>query len=393
MHFKLDCRIPIKQLFRKCVNPLHSRLRRWYISKRLSPRGRETGKSSDEPFAVRVHRCVLSRRASGRLAESQGYEYGGATRERDAEQHARPSLAASLGGRPDRRCDEAVAPRRARRPRGGALASATPRPDAASQRLPGPAGGSAGRRRAAGVAPPGTGHRPGRVGAPARTGAGGRPARSRLQADAVADRPSARTRHVGVVDWRRWRRDRRGRGGHAVPELFCPGPVRDNAALGEEVSNRVVDRAQEVGIYPGQLDRLRSCAFGHLIMLTHPTTDDPDRLLAAAKCVVAEWAADDYFNLPRSSPSRRGAPTRKRSSAPCRSTTSRCACSSPRPRPSSRPAHRRCSASSSIRGPGWVAAGSGTPPAAATAAMTRESRRSIAGLTDFSAMRTKGARP
>ncbi len=81
----------------------------------------------------------------------------------------------------------------------------------------------------------------------------------------------------------------------AMPELFCPGPVRDNAALGEEVNNRVVDWAEEVGIYPGQLDRLRACGFGHLIMLTHPATEDPDRLLAAAKCVVAEWAADDYY--------------------------------------------------------------------------------------------------
>ena len=84
-------------------------------------------------------------------------------------------------------------------------------------------------------------------------------------------------------------------GDGAMPELFCPGPVRDNPALGEDVNNRVVDWAEEVGIYPGQLDRLRACGFGHLIMLTHPATDDPDRLLAATKCVVAEWAADDYY--------------------------------------------------------------------------------------------------
>jgi 2-methylisoborneol synthase len=80
-----------------------------------------------------------------------------------------------------------------------------------------------------------------------------------------------------------------------MPELFCPGPVRDNPALGEEVNERLVDWAGQVGIYPGQLDRLRACDFGRLIMLTHPATDDPDRLLAAAKCVVAEWAADDYY--------------------------------------------------------------------------------------------------
>jgi 2-methylisoborneol synthase len=71
--------------------------------------------------------------------------------------------------------------------------------------------------------------------------------------------------------------------------------VRDNVSLGEEVNDRVVDWAGEVGIYPGQLDRLRAANFGRLIMLTHPATDDPDRLLAAAKCIVAEWATDDHF--------------------------------------------------------------------------------------------------
>jgi 2-methylisoborneol synthase len=79
------------------------------------------------------------------------------------------------------------------------------------------------------------------------------------------------------------------------PELFCPGPVRDDPALGEEVNERLVEWAEQVGIYPGQLDRLRACGFGRLIMLAHPATNDPDRLLAATKCVVAEWAADDYY--------------------------------------------------------------------------------------------------
>ncbi|MGH8930884.1 MAG: family 2 encapsulin nanocompartment cargo protein terpene cyclase [Egibacteraceae bacterium] len=77
--------------------------------------------------------------------------------------------------------------------------------------------------------------------------------------------------------------------------LFCPPAVRDDVALGEEVNDRVVDWAEQIGIYPGQRDRLHACNFGRLMMLTHPATDDPDKLLAAAKCVVAEWATDDHF--------------------------------------------------------------------------------------------------
>jgi 2-methylisoborneol synthase len=78
-------------------------------------------------------------------------------------------------------------------------------------------------------------------------------------------------------------------------ELFCPPPVRDNVELGEEVDGRLIEWAEEVGVYPGQLDKLRSASFGRLVMLTHPATDDADRLLAAGKCIVAEWATDDHF--------------------------------------------------------------------------------------------------
>jgi 2-methylisoborneol synthase len=79
------------------------------------------------------------------------------------------------------------------------------------------------------------------------------------------------------------------------PPLYCPGPVRDNPALGQEVNDHLVDWAGSVGIYPGQLDRVRAANFGRLMMLTHPATDDADRLLAASKCVLAEWATDDHF--------------------------------------------------------------------------------------------------
>jgi len=81
----------------------------------------------------------------------------------------------------------------------------------------------------------------------------------------------------------------------AGSELYCPPHVRDDVALGEAVNDAVVAWAEKVGIYPGRLDRLRATNFGRLIMLTHPGTDDPDRLLAATKCIVAEWATDDHF--------------------------------------------------------------------------------------------------
>ncbi len=81
----------------------------------------------------------------------------------------------------------------------------------------------------------------------------------------------------------------------SIPPLFCPGAVRDDPALGDEVNRRLIEWADEVGIYPGQTHRLHAANFGRLMMLTHPATDDPDRLLAAARCVLAEWATDDHF--------------------------------------------------------------------------------------------------
>ncbi|MET9712089.1 family 2 encapsulin nanocompartment cargo protein terpene cyclase [Nocardiopsis alba] len=84
-------------------------------------------------------------------------------------------------------------------------------------------------------------------------------------------------------------------GGSSVPVLYCPPAVRDDPALGEEVNDRLVEWAEEVGVYPGQLDRVRACDFGRLIMLAHPETDDVERLLAAAKCALSEWSVDDHY--------------------------------------------------------------------------------------------------
>ncbi|MEV8475770.1 family 2 encapsulin nanocompartment cargo protein terpene cyclase [Streptomyces sp. NPDC051173] len=83
--------------------------------------------------------------------------------------------------------------------------------------------------------------------------------------------------------------------GTGVPELYCPPALRDDPALGQAVNGRLIEWADEVGIYAGRLDRVRAADFGRLMMLAHPDTDDPDRLLAAGKCALAEWATDDYY--------------------------------------------------------------------------------------------------
>ncbi|MET9418380.1 family 2 encapsulin nanocompartment cargo protein terpene cyclase [Streptomyces klenkii] len=80
-----------------------------------------------------------------------------------------------------------------------------------------------------------------------------------------------------------------------VPELYCPPALRDDPALGREVNDRLLAWAGETGIYAGRLDRVRAADFGRLMMLAHPDTDDADRLLAAGKCALAEWATDDYY--------------------------------------------------------------------------------------------------
>jgi 2-methylisoborneol synthase len=80
-----------------------------------------------------------------------------------------------------------------------------------------------------------------------------------------------------------------------IPPLYCPDAVRDDPALGEEVNNRLVEWAAEIGIFTGRLERLRSHQFGRLFMLAHPDCDDPDRLLVAARCGLAEWSVDDHW--------------------------------------------------------------------------------------------------
>jgi 2-methylisoborneol synthase len=83
--------------------------------------------------------------------------------------------------------------------------------------------------------------------------------------------------------------------GGPVPRLYCPPALRDNPALGEAVNDALIDWAEQIGLYPGRLKQVRAANFGRLIMLAHPDTDDQDRLLAAAKCALAEWSVDDHY--------------------------------------------------------------------------------------------------
>ncbi|WP_328411845.1 family 2 encapsulin nanocompartment cargo protein terpene cyclase [Nocardia sp. NBC_00403] len=83
--------------------------------------------------------------------------------------------------------------------------------------------------------------------------------------------------------------------GSAIPPLYCPPPVRDDPALAALVNDGLIQWAKEIGLYAGRLEELRDADFGRLIMLAHPDSNDPDRLLAVAKCAVSEWSVDDYY--------------------------------------------------------------------------------------------------
>ena len=84
-----------------------------------------------------------------------------------------------------------------------------------------------------------------------------------------------------------------GDGSHSP--LHIPVTARVDEELGEEVNERLVSWAAEVGIHAGRLGEFRDTGFGRLAMLTHADTDDPDMLLVAAQMNAAWWAADDYY--------------------------------------------------------------------------------------------------
>lgn len=81
----------------------------------------------------------------------------------------------------------------------------------------------------------------------------------------------------------------------AVPELYCPAPLRIDESLAGAVEERLTPWIEQVGIFPGRQSRVRAMGFGRFAMLCHTDTDDPDRLLLAAKCFAALFAVDDYY--------------------------------------------------------------------------------------------------
>ncbi len=84
-----------------------------------------------------------------------------------------------------------------------------------------------------------------------------------------------------------------GDGSH--PPLYCPRTARIDNALGDEVNERLVAWAEEVGIHANRIEEFRDTGFGRLAMLAHADSDDPDALLVAAQMNAAWWAADDYY--------------------------------------------------------------------------------------------------
>lgn len=81
----------------------------------------------------------------------------------------------------------------------------------------------------------------------------------------------------------------------AVPPLYCPAPFRVDAALAEAVDEQLMPWIEQVGIFPGQLEKVRTMGFGRFAVLCHTDTDDQQRLLLQAQCMSALFALDDYY--------------------------------------------------------------------------------------------------
>ncbi len=61
------------------------------------------------------------------------------------------------------------------------------------------------------------------------------------------------------------------------------------------MDSRLGSWARDRGFDDDELEALGKAAFGRLVTLAHPDTDDPDALLIAAQLNASWWAADDYY--------------------------------------------------------------------------------------------------
>ncbi|MFD0634408.1 hypothetical protein ACFQ9X_25535 [Catenulispora yoronensis] len=73
-----------------------------------------------------------------------------------------------------------------------------------------------------------------------------------------------------------------GRPARAVAALYCPTAVRDDTALAQQVQEPLEQWAAGFAVPPAAVAGL-----GRLAVLSHPDTDDPARLGAAAKLLAA----------------------------------------------------------------------------------------------------------
>ena len=78
-------------------------------------------------------------------------------------------------------------------------------------------------------------------------------------------------------------------------ELRHRPPYRDDAALGEELNERILRWAERLRLYDGHLDYLKKCNFGRYVMLTYAFSEDRERLFLACQANVSLFAVDDYF--------------------------------------------------------------------------------------------------
>jgi 2-methylisoborneol synthase len=108
-------------------------------------------------------------------------------------------------------------------------------------------------------------------------------------------RQGGTAREVDTTDRRESPYLERPWGDGSFPPLYCPATARTDDGLADQVNQRLVSWAADVGIYADQLDRFGDIGFGRLATLAHAHCDDPDRLLLAAQMNAAWWACDDYY--------------------------------------------------------------------------------------------------